>query len=77
MTVGPRSTGHRLISDGLVFGGSTLTASDIAVAAGVADMGSPKKVAHLSKDLVTTAMDVMRCKIEEGIDQIKVIVWCY
>lgn len=38
-SVGPTSVGHRLLQDGLVFGGGTLTASDLAVAAGRAQMG--------------------------------------
>jgi N-methylhydantoinase A/oxoprolinase/acetone carboxylase beta subunit len=29
--LGPQSMGHRLVKEGLVFGGSTLTATDIAV----------------------------------------------
>lgn len=37
--VGPDSLGHRLLDDGMVFGGATLTASDIAVASGRAQMG--------------------------------------
>lgn len=38
--IGPDSVGHRLLEDGIVFGGDTLTASDVAVAAGRAEMGS-------------------------------------
>ncbi|MEP4195797.1 MAG: hydantoinase/oxoprolinase N-terminal domain-containing protein [Aliishimia sp.] len=37
--VGPDSVGHRLLQEGVVFGGSTLTASDVAVASGRAAMG--------------------------------------
>ncbi len=39
-TIGPDSVGHRLLQEGRVFGGSTLTASDIAVASGRASMGT-------------------------------------
>src|SRR5262249_29950258 len=35
LTVGPQSVGYRLIEEGLVFGGDTLTATDVAVAAGM------------------------------------------
>lgn len=38
--VGPQSVGRELINKGVVFGGDTLTASDIVVAAGRAQMGS-------------------------------------
>lgn len=39
-SVGPDSLGHRLLEDGIVFGGATLTASDVAVASGRAQMGT-------------------------------------
>lgn len=37
--VGPDSVGHRLLQEGIVFGGDTLTASDVAVTSGRAAMG--------------------------------------
>ena len=37
--VGPESVGYRLTTEALVFGGKTVTATDIAVAAGRADIG--------------------------------------
>ena len=40
--VGPESVGYRLTTEALVFGGSTLTATDIAVAAGRADIGDAR-----------------------------------
>ena len=40
-----RSVGYRLVNDALVFGGSTLTTTDVIVAAGRADIGDPAKVA--------------------------------
>ena len=39
LTVGPQSVGYRLTEKALVFGGDTLTTTDIAVAAGVAEIG--------------------------------------
>ncbi|HHH89317.1 MAG TPA: hypothetical protein ENK45_01990, partial [Aliiroseovarius sp.] len=38
--IGPQSVGHRLTEKAHVFGGDTLTASDLAVACGRAEMGS-------------------------------------
>ena len=52
VTVGPRSVGYRLTTEALVFGGSTLTTSDIVVAAGRAIVGDPKKVAGLDPGLI-------------------------
>ena len=43
-TVGPDSVGFRLTSEALVFGGSTLTATDIAVASGRAQIGDAARV---------------------------------
>ena len=51
VTVGPRSVGYRLTTEALVFGGSTLTTSDIVVAAGRAFLGD-QKVARLDPDLI-------------------------
>ncbi|MEW9551947.1 hydantoinase/oxoprolinase N-terminal domain-containing protein [Nonomuraea sp. NPDC050783] len=50
--VGPDSVGYRLTEEALVFGGGTLTATDLAVAAGLADVGDRSLVRHLDRDLV-------------------------
>jgi N-methylhydantoinase A/oxoprolinase/acetone carboxylase beta subunit len=70
--VGPRSVGYRLVEEGLVFGGKTLTASDIAVRAGLATIGNPARVAHLPQALVDAALDAIQTQLEEAIDQIKI-----
>lgn len=71
LTVGPDSVGYRLIEDGLVFGGDTLTATDIAVAAGQADIGERAKVSHLDGSLVKASLDEIHTMIEVGIDRMK------
>lgn len=55
--VGPDSLGYRLGAESLVFGGSTLTATDLAVASGAADVGDRSAVAHLDHRAVRSAMD--------------------
>jgi N-methylhydantoinase A/oxoprolinase/acetone carboxylase beta subunit len=45
--VGPESVGARLFSESLVFGGTVTTATDIAVAAGLVDLGNAEHVSHL------------------------------
>lgn len=70
--VGPRSVGFRLADEALIFGGATLTASDIAVRAGQVVFGDPTLVAHLSQETVDAALDSIHAQIEEAIDQIKV-----
>jgi N-methylhydantoinase A/oxoprolinase/acetone carboxylase beta subunit len=69
--VGPTSVGYRLQQEGLVFGGTTLTATDIAVRAGQAEIGDAAKVAHLDAELVEAALDDLHAQIEEAIDHIK------
>lgn len=51
--IGPESVGAELISKGIVFGGDTLTASDIVVAGGRAKMGThpPPQVANVESYL--------------------------
>ncbi len=45
--IGPRSVGYRITEKALVFGGDTLTATDIAVAAGRVEIGDRDRVRHL------------------------------
>lgn len=70
-TVGPQSVGYRLTEQALVFGGETLTASDVAVAAGVAEMGDADQVAHLDGDLVGAALERIQVMVETAIDRMK------
>ncbi len=69
--VGPESVGYNLLKDGLVFGGSVLTASDIAVASGRAIMGNPKHIAHLDRGLVARAATRIDQKLAEAVDRMK------
>ncbi|RIK92325.1 MAG: hydantoinase subunit beta [Proteobacteria bacterium] len=71
VTVGPDSVGFRLLEKGLAFGGDTLTASDIAVAAGAADMGDRSLVEHLDKGMVDQAVDVIHRLLSEAVDRMK------
>jgi N-methylhydantoinase A/oxoprolinase/acetone carboxylase beta subunit len=69
--VGPRSVGYRLVEEGRVFGGDALTATDVAVAAGLVELGDRRRVADLSADLVKAALTRMHATIEEGVDRMK------
>ena len=71
LKIGPQSVGYRLTQQALIFGGDVLTTSDIAVAAGVADMGDASKVAHLSKELVEAAINRIQEMVETGVDRMK------
>ena len=69
--IGPESVGYRLTREALVFGGSTLTASDLAVADGRVGLGDSDKVADLDPLLVSQAMNEIRSRVEDAIDRVK------
>ncbi len=70
-TVGPDSVGHQLITEGLVFGGSRLTATDIAVAAKHVAIGDESRVAALKPDTIRQALETMRDLLGQNIDKMK------
>jgi N-methylhydantoinase A/oxoprolinase/acetone carboxylase beta subunit len=69
--IGPRSVGFRLLEKGLVFGGDTLTATDIACAAGRVDLGDRARVAGLQSGFVDRTLARMGEMIAEGVDRMK------
>src|SRR5260370_8635409 len=68
---GPVSVGYRLLKDGIAFGGSQLTTTDIAVAAGVLALGDRKKVAHLDQATCQKVFVEAARMAEEAIDRMK------
>src|SRR6185295_12800832 len=71
LTIGPTSVGYRLTEQALVFGGDVLTVTDVAVAAGLIDLGDRARVASLPAALVDAALVRIRGMIEEGVDRMK------
>ena len=71
LTIGPRSVGYRITEEALVFGGETLTTTDIAVAAGVAEIGDRARVAGLDKGLVRAVMARIQEMSEAAVDRMK------
>jgi len=71
VSVGPQSVGYRLTEQALVFGGDTLTATDIAVASGLADVGDAARVRHLDKSVLASARESIRRLLEDGVDRMK------
>ncbi|KAK5957754.1 hypothetical protein OHC33_000943 [Knufia fluminis] len=69
--VGPESVGHRLTSEGLVFGGQTMTTTDIVVAAGHANIGETSRVAHITPETVSKAKAKMKKILEDAVDGMK------
>ncbi len=72
VTVGPRSVGYRIVTEALVFGGSTLTASDVVVADGGADLGDASRVAHLDKGLIRRARDRIAVMLEDCVERARI-----
>lgn len=72
VTVGPDSVGYEITKHALVFGGDVMTATDIAVRLGMAEVGDASKVAHIDEAFANKALDAMRELVEEGIDMMKV-----
>jgi N-methylhydantoinase A/oxoprolinase/acetone carboxylase beta subunit len=71
VSVGPDSVGHELTSRALVFGGDTLTATDIAVRAGLLDLGDASLVRHIDSDLAKAALASIIQTLEDAIDAVK------
>lgn len=72
VTVGPDSVGYEISSKALIFGGETITTTDIAVRLGMADIGDKSKVEMLNIEFAKKAMAKIKSIIEEGIDIMKV-----
>lgn len=71
VTIGPDSVGFRLTQDAYLFGGSTLTASDVAVAAGKADFGEAGRIPSLTPSLKSAILDRIATMLADGIDRMK------
>jgi N-methylhydantoinase A/oxoprolinase/acetone carboxylase beta subunit len=71
IAVGPRSVGYRLTERALVFGGDTLTATDVAVAAGRLVLGDPDRVSALDPELVSGALDLIHRRVEQAVDRMR------
>ncbi len=71
VSVGPDSVGYALPTRARVFGGDVLTASDIAVAAGRADMGDRSLVAGMDRSLVAAALDRIAADVGAVVDRMR------
>jgi N-methylhydantoinase A/oxoprolinase/acetone carboxylase beta subunit len=71
LVLGPASVGYRLSEQALVFGGDVLTLTDVAVAAGLVDLGDRTRVATLRPALITQTLARVRAMVEDGVDRMK------
>ena len=72
VSVGPDSVGYEITKRALVFGGDTLTATDVAVRLGMAEVGDAALVADVPENVAERAMAVIRELVEDAIDTMKV-----
>jgi len=69
--VGPESVGYELATKALVFGGDTLTATDIAVAKGTVVVGDAARVNHLNRAMVDEVMNSIHDRLNDAIELMK------
>ena len=72
VTVGPDSVGYEISRKSLIFGGDTITATDIAVRLGMVELGDVSRTEAISMDFAKKAMDVIKAMVEDAIDAMKV-----
>src|SRR5699024_12216629 len=66
-TIGPDSVGHEITQKALVFGGDTLTATDVVVALNKADIGDPSLLSHLDQDRKSTRLNSSHVSISYAV----------
>lgn len=71
VSVGPQSVGYELTTKGLVFGGDTLTTTDICVAGGHVAIGDGSQVAEINPALVRAVEDKIEEMVNIAVDRMK------
>jgi N-methylhydantoinase A/oxoprolinase/acetone carboxylase beta subunit len=69
--IGPDSLGYRLAQEGMLFGGQTLTTSDVARIAGLVSFGDADGLPALSPPVLAALSARIRAMLEEGVDRMK------
>ncbi len=72
VSVGPDSVGYAITERALVFGGDTMTTTDIAVRLGMAEVGNPELVSEIPLEVAQAALAEIRTLVEDAIDMMKV-----
>lgn len=67
--VGPTSVGYKIVTEALIFGGKTLTTSDVVVASGRYELGDKSKVTHLTPDLITRTQERIQAMLEDCVER--------
>ena len=69
--VGPTSVGHRIVEEAMVFGGDIVTATDVAVAAGLTKLGKPSRLLNLDGKMVKESLAVIEKIISDGVERMR------
>lgn len=69
--IGPDSVGYQITEESFLFGGSTLTTSDIAVARGETQFGNAANLPALSTSVRDAIWHRLQAMLAEGIDRVK------
>ena len=72
VTVGPQSVGYEIRTRALVFGGDTLTLTDLAVAAGRAQVGDASLVADVDPQVVERGLAYVDHAVADCVDRVKI-----
>lgn len=68
--VGPESVGYQLTTEAIVFGGNTLTVTDIAVAKGRLKLGNPAHLQAIDPKIINKADEFIHLKLIEMVNLI-------
>jgi N-methylhydantoinase A/oxoprolinase/acetone carboxylase beta subunit len=71
LKVGPQSVGYELTTKAKVFGGDTLTTTDVVVASGKVAIGDAQKVADLDEGLITAVEERIQQMVNIAVDRMK------
>ena len=70
--IGPKSVGYRILEESLVFGGNTLTATDIAVGLGITNIGDAELVKSVSKEHLQQSKSKINDMITNSVERMRV-----
>ncbi len=69
--VGPESVGYELTTRARIFGGATLTTTDVIVAADYVKIGDRARVSELDPALINQVLDHIEALVNETVDRVK------
>ena len=69
--VGPGSVGYRITEEALVFGGETLTATDVAVVLGRGEVGDVSRAQKIAPEGLDAVLETIELKLDAAIDRMR------